>query len=382
MINIDIATKERLFKMMSENGIQHHKATGRDYFTGYSYNTFFDWDQYFDAIVQLYVGFDTAYIINGVLIFLDNQEENGFILRAVRPLELRYIEEENEHVKPFLAQIALLVYNHDNDLQWLSNDYYEKLKKSILFWFNEKDPGNLHLPVWNSGPHTGMDNHHERAGHWNDCYGRGVDLASYLHRECMAFARIAFLKDKTEDYDMFVSHAESIKSAVNKYMWDDKAGMYFDIDSRTGEKISYRYAGTFAPLWAGIASENQAKRLIEEHLLNENEFWRPYPVPATAANEKNYVFGHAPGDIGCSWRAHTWIPSNYFIFHGLVDYGYEKIAKEISDKTFQMIAKYGDWEYYGSEEGIGCGLNPFWGWSLLAYFMPAEYESEYNPTKL
>lgn len=158
--------------------------------------------------------------------------------------------------------------------------------------------------------------------------------------------------------------------------------MYFDIDSRNGNKIQYRYAGTFAPLWAGIASENQTKRLIEEHLLNTEEFYRPYPVPATADSEKNYVFGHAPGDIGCSWRAHTWIPSNYFIFHGLMDYGYNKVAKDIADKTVAMVEKSGDWEYYGSEEGVGCGLNPFWGWSLLAYFMTYEYEKNYNPTKI
>jgi len=165
-------------------------------------------------------------------------------------------------------------------------------------------------------------------------------------------------------------------------MWSEKEGMYFDIDSRTGESIPYRYAGTFAPVWAGIANKTQIKRLVEEHLLNDNEFNRPFPVPATAATEKNYVFGYAPGDIGCSWRAHTWIPTNYYIMHGLNNNGYEKLASDLAKKTYDMVINSGDWEYYGSEEGQGCGLNPFWGWSLLAYFMPTELENNVDPTTL
>lgn len=377
-----IAPLGRLKKMMLDNGIQTHGPSGRRYFTGYSYNTLFDWDQYFDAIVQIYAGIGTEYIRNGVLIFLDNQEENGFILRAVRPPEYRMVEEEIEHVKPFLAQIAWLVWQHDCDLDWIDGNYYQKLKKSVLFWFNEKDPGNLLLPVWNSGPHTGMDNHHERAGYWNDCYGRGVDLASYLYRECIAFSLVAKQKNEESDRILFETYAAGIKSAVNLLMWDEAEGMYFDIDSRTGSRIPYRYAGTFAPLWAGIASPEQAQKLVHGHLLNEQEFWRPFPVPATAATEKNYVFGHAPGDLGCSWRAHTWIPSNYYIMHGIYDYGFTGLAKELALKTKTMVEKSGDWEYYGSEEGVGCGLHPFWGWSLLAYFMDAELEAGLDPTRL
>ena len=165
-------------------------------------------------------------------------------------------------------------------------------------------------------------------------------------------------------------------------MWNETEGMYFDIDSRTGKQIPYRYAGTFAPIWAGIAEREKTDRLVNEHLLNEKEFWRPYPIPATAATEKNYVFGYAPGDIGCSWRAHTWIPTNYYIMHGLNNNGYEELASVLADKTENMVDAAGDWEYYGSEECVGCGLNPFWGWSLLAYFMKAELKERVDPTKI
>jgi uncharacterized repeat protein (TIGR02543 family) len=43
---------------------------------------------------------------------------------------------------------------------------------------------------------------------------------------------------------------------------------------------------------------------------------------------------------------------------------------------------HGDREYYATESQKGCGLDPFWGWSLLAYFMPWENENRYDPTEI
>lgn len=40
------------------------------------------------------------------------------------------------------------------------------------------------------------------------------------------------------------------------------------------------------------------------------------------------------------------------------------------------------YEFYNAETGAGFGLNPFWGWSALAYIMPLECILNYNPTDL
>ena len=54
-------------------------GTGRPYFTGYAYQTLYDWDQYFEAILQIYMGWPPDDINNGVTIFLDYQQESGLI---------------------------------------------------------------------------------------------------------------------------------------------------------------------------------------------------------------------------------------------------------------------------------------------------------------
>jgi hypothetical protein len=37
-------------------------------------------------------------------------------------------------------------------------------------------------------------------------------------------------------------------------------------------------------------------------------------------------------------------------------------------------------EYYNAETGQGNGMNPFWGWSTLAYVMPLEELMHYDPS--
>ena len=62
------------------------------------------------------------------------------------------------------------------------------------------------------------------------------------------------------------------------------------------------------------------------------------------------------GDIGCNWRANTWIPTNYMTVHGLVRYGYINEARMLADKTAELVNKAGNGEYFVTETGEGQGL--------------------------
>jgi putative isomerase len=365
---------------LMQNGIQMEDGTKKSYFTGYEYKTLYDWDQYFEAIVQLYLGWDTLYIENGVSIFLNYLQEDGFIARTV-PKRLEE-EEATEHVKPFLAQIALLVHKRKGNIEWLEQNGYEKMRKYLLYWLECKDKNKNNLSTWDSAPHSGMDNQHERAGWWKDCFCEGVDLNCFLYRECIAFAEVANIFGNENDNELFVHYSEKIKEAIQRLCWDDETGFFYDRNEKTGDMIIVKSSAGFTPLWAKIATASQAARMISEHLLNPLEFWRPFPVPSYSADGKGYSEDYLQDDLGCSWRANTWIPVNYYIMHGLMNYGYREIAGILAEKSYHLVKKIGDREYYTSESGRGCGLDPFWGWSLLAYFMPFEACYGYDPTDL
>jgi len=381
-----------------QRGIFTDPDTGLAYFTGYSYKTLYDWDQYFESLVQIYMGWPSEYIKNGVMIFLDHQQSTGLISRSVPSNEYH----DPEHVKPFLAQIALLVYQNYGELDWIiSERYFARLQCYLDYWLVEMDANRNGLSEWMSAPHTGMDNQHERAGWWLDRFSEGVDLNCYLVRECRAFARLAVLVGEEGLSQEYSRKADELAGRIRQVMWGEAEGFFFDHNARAGEALMSRHAGwasalnsqpgerigvksasAFSALWAGVATPEQARRLVFEHLFNANEFWTPYPVAALAKSERWYTSDWLPADLGCNWRAKTWIPVNYMVFHGLINYGYTDLAALVAERTYRLVKESGDREYFDAETGQGCGLDPFWGWSLLGYFMGYEAANQHDITSL
>jgi putative isomerase len=385
-------------EQLMQRGIFTDPDTGRIYFTGYSYKTLYDWDQYFETIVQIYMGWPSEYIKNGVTIFLDHQRSTGLISRSVPSNEYH----DPEHVKPFLAQIALLVYQNYGELDWIiSHQYFSRLQRYLEYWLVEMDANGNGLSEWMSAPHTGMDNQHERAGWWLDRFSEGVDLNCYLVRECRAFARLAALAKEEGLAQEYTRKAEERAARIRETMWDEVEGFFFDHNARVGESLMSKHAGwasslngqpvelirvksasAFTALWAGVATPEQARRMVFEHLFTAKEFWTPYPVAALAKSERWYTSDWLPADLGCNWRAKTWIPINYMVFHGLRNYGYTDLSMLVAERTYQLVKTSGDREYYDTETGQGCGLDPFWGWSLLGHFMQYEAGSQHDITNL
>jgi glycogen debranching enzyme len=310
-------------------------------------------------------------------VFLSCQEPDGF---KSRTLGITY-PKLNQMFKPFLAQRAVLGSQQTGSYEWLREKDYAKLQKYLDHWFAD-DADYSGLPTWNSSDASGMDNQLSRAGNLDSYTDEGVDLACYLLRELQAMAIISSELGKAKEQTEYEHHAKRLAKLINDVFWDEKDGFYYDRNEKTGKQIRVKSAAGFFPLWAGVATPAQAHRLVREHLLNQNEFWLPYPVATYAKTEPDFYEGTTKGE--CNWRGNTWIPANYMIFHGLMDYGYDKEARELAYRTNRMALDRNPVtrEYYDSETGQGYGMNPFWGWSSLAYVMPLEHTLHYNPTNL
>ena len=362
-VNRDIATR----------GIRSFEHKG-DLLTGYSYNEYYDWDLYFENIYMSYWGI-SRYCRSNLEVFLDTQLACGFVPRTLIGRRWRH------QFKPFLAQIALLGSRQTQRFDWLAGKYYDRLKKYLDYWFWFSDFDNNGLCVWDSADHSGMDNQDRRAGAFGEMVCEGVDLNCYLLRELRAMAILARELGHETDAAEFTEHAEKLSRLINDVFWDDADGFYYDRHERTGELIRIKSVAGFIPLWLGIVPADRAERLVTEHLLNEDEFWLPYPVAAWAKTEPDYYQQRRGAE--CNWRGTTWIPTNYMVFHGLRRQGFEDVARQLADKTFELVLREENTrEYYNAETGAGQGLNPFWGWSALAYFMPLEYQLGYDPTDL
>jgi hypothetical protein len=354
-------------------GIKPFRGTNVKVLTGYPYNEYYDWDLYFENIYLTYFGV-SDYCFTNLKLFLARQEPDGYISRSLIK------NRDRQHFKPFLAQLAVMgsKLNH-NDFEWLKGDSYDRLAKYVDRWF-QYDNDHNGLPVWNSADAAGMDNQWSRGGFLNSFQDEGVDLACELVRECQAMAVIADKIGKPDDAMAYRDHAAKLGVLINQVFWDDKDGFYYDRNEKTGKKIDVKSIAGFFPLWAGVATPEHAKRLINEHLLNENEFWLKYPIATYAKTEPDYYQG---GNNECNWRGSSWMPMNYIVMHGLMHYGYQSVARDLAYKCYHLALDENPntREWFNGETGEGQG-HVFWGFSTLGYVMPLEWELQYDPMDL
>jgi len=364
IVNLDIQS----------HGLRHIPGIEGTFLTGYPYNEFYDWDLYFENLYLSYYGV-WPYCFTNLKEFLNREQPDGYVNRSLIK------QRDRQDFKPFLAQLVVLgaKQNHD-DYEWLRGNYYDRLVKYIDKWFSF-DADHNGLPVWNSADAAGTDNQWSRGGALSSFQTEGVDLASYLIRELRAMAVIATHLNLKADSIGFTHHADQVVKLINTTLWDEKQGMYFDRNEKTGERIYVKSATNFMPLFAGAATPKHAKRMIHEHLLNPEEFWLSFPVASYAKTEPDYYQG---SHHECNWRGPSWAPTNYMIFQGLRTYGYKAEAHELATRLFNMALLKNPVlrEYYNAETGEGLGQTRFWGFTALYYGMLLESILDYDASTL
>ncbi|HLJ13264.1 MAG TPA: trehalase family glycosidase [Bryobacteraceae bacterium] len=109
---------------------------------------------------------------------------------------------------------------------------------------------------------------------------------------------------------------------INRLMWDSQDGLYYDYDFVHRQVRRYPFLTTFYPLWAGIASREQAAR-VERNLP---KFERPGGLQTSTYQSGN------------QWDApFGWAPLEMLAVEGLRHYGYRQDADRISMEFLSLI---------------------------------------------
>ncbi len=346
----------------------------------------FDWDMYFMSVALSYdgVGKPVASSVKNFLEFVDEYANwPGYAPREIAPDALWALPEQ---CKPFLAQAAVRASLTLGDFKWLEEPNgeskktnYQKLVDTVAFWENtRRAPDGLFR--WYNGVESGVDNNPAVSDTPAEVT-EGVDLQCYLTREYLALALLAEKLGKSEDAAKFRKNAEELERLVQQKMWSQTDGTFLNIDSRTGHFVRVKTWTNFVPLWAGIATREQADRMIEDHLLNAKEFWSANGVRTLAPDEPLY------NPRSGYWRGPVWVISNYLMMHGLLNYGYKSEARELASKTVRLLvddlkSHGGMNECYNPETGEPAAGGKFLSWNLLAEHMVEEAETGKNPAAL
>ena len=357
------------------HGLRHIPGVPGTFLTGYPYNEFYDWDLYFENLYLSYYGVYPLCFTN-LKEFLNREQPDGYVNRSLIK------QRDRQQFKPFLAQLAVLGcrQNHD-DFTWLNGNYYDRLAKYLDKWFTYDNDHNG-LPVWNSADAAGTDNQWSRGGAMASFEIEGVDLACFLIRDLRAMAVIATQLNRKADAAAYSHHADKLIGLINSTFWDEKEGMYFDRNEKTGKRVYVKSVTNFLPLFAGAATPARAKRMVHDHLLNPAEFWTPYPIASYAKTEPDYY--QAPTGKECNWRGPSWVPMNYMVFQGLRHYGFHTEARELATRNISMAILKNPVlrEYYNAETGEGFGQTRFWGFTALYYGMLLESYLGYDASSL
>ncbi|KAJ7284301.1 hypothetical protein O6H91_Y338700 [Diphasiastrum complanatum] len=134
------------------------------------------------------------------------------------------------------------------------------------------------------------------------------------------------------------------------HLWDEDAGLFKCEDQITGKLADAPISAAFLPLFAGVASKEQAAKLA----LNLDKWLNKvsYGVPSTDPDDSRF-------EQLRYWRGPVWLIINWMISNGLKHYGYTDLAKQIEDHSKALTEKAGLREYFDPITGDGAGGRDF-----------------------
>jgi alpha,alpha-trehalase len=154
-------------------------------------------------------------------------------------------------------------------------------------------------------------------------YYAPVCLNSLLYKTEKDLEQISRWLGHTADAEAWSTRAEERKQLITRYLWDDRLGLYVDFNLRSGQRSSYRYATTFYPLWAGLATREQAEAVVKN-------------LPAF---EKPGGLAMSEEDTGAQWDLpYGWGNIEMLAADGLRRYGFDADADRISYEFLSMVA--------------------------------------------
>lgn len=172
-----------------------------------------------------------------------------------------------------------------------------------------------------------------------------VELNAMLYKyetdfaEMMAYFNTDTLKtlaggSKVYSSSYWLDKANKRKQLANAFLWNSGKGLYFDFNVKTHEQSSFISATTFAPMWANMASDEQAERLVKNAipLLKEKG-----GIAGSDMESRGELSDERPPR---QWDyPNGWAPHQMMIWKGLLNYGFNEEAQELIYRWLYMITK-------------------------------------------
>lgn len=371
-----------------------------------------DWDSFWAAYALLNMTSDTddrelskekvlEHARGNILNFFDNQLDDGYLPMMIEKtdlpepyLNLRHKEGvQMNMLKPFLCHQIAMISGAQDDYSWIT-PYLDNIERYFSCYETNYLKKNCGLYVFANDIMIGVDN--DPATFGRPPYSTAnIYLNCFMVRELRCMAKILDHCSQKTRAQEYLKKAETLAASIQSECWDPRDQFFYsvDVDIKTRKydwfhkglgvfwktlPIKIRVWSGFLPLWAGLATKEQAKELVA-HLKDSKTFDSEYGIRSLAADEKMYDLSETNNPS--NWLGPIWIITQYIIFRGLLNYGYTAEAKELAEKTILLLGRDIETsgtlhEYYVPETGEPVMNGGFLNWNLLVINMMDELDGK------
>jgi neutral trehalase len=173
-----------------------------------------------------------------------------------------------------------------------------------------------------------------------------VDACSHLYMLYEHAAR--WSRQLRQPSETWEAKANALRSFIQKELWDPQTGFFYDQwIVRDPERRRLAFEGMW-PVVVGAATPEQAKRVIDEHLLNPKEFFSPHPIATVALSDPKFELR--------MWRGPAWNCMTYWAARGCLRYERPDAARRLLEAALDSTAKQFErtgtiWEFYHPRGG-------------------------------
>ncbi len=371
---VDMATHiDRLWPVLTRNSREHHLwssllSLSHDYIVpGGRFREFYYWDSYFTMLGLAASGEDRLLCAQ-----LDNCAD----------LISRYGHMPNGNRSYYLSRsqpplFSMMVTLVEQRGQRRAIDYLPQLKQEYAFWMDGEErlaPGEAHRRCVRLDDECWLNRHwDDRATPREESYREDYEMAQrsdrpaeQLYRDLRAgaesgwdfsgrwlddtrdlttirttafipievnallyhleflLARLCADVGETSEAGHYRSRAERRRKAIDRYLWCEERGAYYDYDWQRGHRSIHLTAACVAPLYLQLASPGQAERVantVSQRLL------APGGLVTTEINDSNQQWDHPNG----------WAPLQWMAIEGFRHYGFTDLAEILAERWLALV---------------------------------------------